>query len=73
MRRLLISMLVAVAAYPAAAVGGGALLFALSAHTHDRRLEAAMTGAFVFGPVTAIVAFLIAYVRTGRRVRNRPG
>ncbi len=73
MRRLLISVLVAVAAYLTAAVGGGALLFALSANTHDRNLEAAMIGAFVLGPVAAIVGFRIAHVQTGRRVRDRPG
>lgn len=39
---------------------GGMLLIPLfSSNTHDRGLEAAMTSAFVIGPITAILAAII--------------
>ncbi|MCG3202886.1 MAG: hypothetical protein NFCOHLIN_02772 [Gammaproteobacteria bacterium] len=67
MRRWLLSLSVALIAYLAGAFGGGALLLQFSPNAHDRSLEAAMTGAFVFGPAAAIAGFLIAYLRAGRR------
>ncbi len=67
MRRWLLGLLAALAAYLAGAFGGGALLLQFSPNTHDRGLEAAMTGAFVFGPAAAIIGFLVAYIRAGRR------
>jgi hypothetical protein len=47
----------AVPAYLVGAVGGGLLLYGVSGNQHDRALEASMTGAFLFGPVAAIVGF----------------
>lgn len=73
MRRWLLSLFVALIAYLAGAFAGGALLLQFSSNTHDRSLEAAMTGAFVSGPAAAIVGFLIAYVRAGRRGPDHPG
>lgn len=73
MRRWLLGLLAALAGYLAGAFGGGALLLALSSNTHDRGLEAAMTGAFVFGPAAAIIGFLVAFLRAGRRRPDRPG
>ncbi|MCC6713659.1 MAG: hypothetical protein IT496_00350 [Gammaproteobacteria bacterium] len=73
MRRWLLSLVVALAAYLAGAFGGGALLLQYSSNTHDRGLEAAMTGAFVFGPVAAIIGFLVAYHRAGRRGPDHRG
>lgn len=67
MRRWLLSLSVALIAYLAGAFGGGAMLLEFSSNAHDRSLEAAMTGAFVFGPAAAIVGFLIAYLRARRR------
>jgi hypothetical protein len=33
---------------------------------HDRAVEAAMTSAFVFGPLGAIAAFIVAFIRGSR-------
>jgi hypothetical protein len=69
MRRLLIGLLWAVPAYVIGALGGGYLVSMLSSNTHDRSIEAAMTGAFVFGPLVAVVAFLVGAVRAKSRSR----
>lgn len=65
MRRVLVAMLWAVPGYLAGAFAGGLLVSVLSSNTHDRSVEAAMTGAFVFGPLCAVVAFAIAIRRAG--------
>ncbi len=49
----------------------GLLVSLLSSNSHDRSLEAAMTGAFVLGPLAAVVAFAVGYVRAGRRQTGR--
>jgi hypothetical protein len=69
MRRLLIGLLWAVPAYVIGALGGGYLVSMLSSNTHDRSIEAAMTGTFVFGPLVAVVAFLVGAVRAKSRSR----
>lgn len=51
--------LVFAAAYLVGAFGGGLLLYDLSSNTHDASVEAAITGAFVFGPIAALVGFVI--------------
>jgi hypothetical protein len=55
------------AGYLIGAFGGGWLVTKLSSNMHDRSTEAAMTGAFVYGPVLALIAFIAGYVR------SRPG
>lgn len=67
MRRFWFGLLWAVAGYIAGAFGGGLLVLLLSSNTHDRAIEAAMTGAFVFGPLVAVAAFAIGFARAGRR------
>jgi heme A synthase len=67
LRRILIGLLWAVPAYLAGAFGGGFLLYLLSPNRHDRSLEAAMTGAFVLGPLAAIVGFVTGAVRAKAR------
>jgi hypothetical protein len=67
MRRASRGLLWAVPGYLAGAFGGGYLTSLLSSNTHDRSVEAAMTGAFVIGPVCAIFAFAIGASRTGAR------
>jgi cytochrome bd-type quinol oxidase subunit 2 len=62
MKIFLLSLLIAVAAYLAAAVGGYFLITKLSANSHDRSMEASMTAAFVLGPIAAIIAFIAAYL-----------
>ncbi|MFO0731288.1 MAG: hypothetical protein U0231_02635 [Nitrospiraceae bacterium] len=43
------------------------LIQLLSSNTHDKSLEAAMTGAFVIGPACALLSGIIALmVRSGR-------
>ena len=49
------------------AVAGYVLIDHLSSNVHDRAMEAAMTSAFVFGPLGAVVVFVIAFVRIGRK------
>ncbi|MFA6244352.1 MAG: hypothetical protein WC655_25640, partial [Candidatus Hydrogenedentales bacterium] len=58
LRRFLLATLVAIPCYLAGAFGGGALLYELSSNTHDRSMEAAMTGAFATGPAAAVIGFL---------------
>ena len=64
LRRTVIGVVCGVAGYAIGAIGGGLLISAASSNTHDPGSEAAMTGAFVTGPlvglITAIVAFLKA-------------
>ena len=66
MRRFLLSVVGAIAGYLLGAVVGYFLIDALSRNTHDRSVEAAMTSAFLTGPICAIVAFVagMSYFRT---------
>jgi hypothetical protein len=66
-------MLVAMVAYLANGFGGAAPPVALLGNTHDGTPEAAMNGALVPGPIAAIIAYLIAHARTGRRLPARAG
>ena len=59
LRRIGIGLLSAVVAYLVGAFGGGYLVSVFSSNQHDRDVEAAMTGAFFFGPLAAIVGFAI--------------
>jgi len=70
-RRVLFGMLWAVPAYFVVAVVGGYLVYLTSTNRYDRAMEAEMTGAFVLGPVAAVVGFLAGAVRgpTARRGR----
>jgi len=58
-RRLLTGVLSAVLAYVVGGFAGGALVYLLSQNRHDRALEAQMTGAFVLGPLAAVIGFLV--------------
>jgi hypothetical protein len=68
LRRIGLSLLAAIAGYLAGAFGGGWLVSTFS-HTSDRTVEAAMTGAFVYGPALACAAFAVAFIVTGRARR----
>ncbi len=49
-------------------VGGGILLVnLLSTNTHDKSVEAAMTGALVIGPVVALLSFIVTLTYLLRR------
>lgn len=54
--KIIIVFLSAVLGYAAGAFGGGFLVSVLSSNSHDKSMEAAMTGAFVVGPIFAIIA-----------------
>ena len=64
-RRIGLSFLAAIGGYLLGAFGGGWLVSVFSTN-QDRSVEAAMTGAFFFGPVVASIAFIVVLVRTGR-------
>ena len=66
MRRALIAGVAAVAGYLAGAFGGGFLVGALTSNRHDAGIEAAMTGAFVLGPMAAAAALVAALMLTRR-------
>jgi len=51
-----LSILALVGGYVLGLVGGMLLVNTFSSNTHDRSVEAAMTSAFVVGPITAILA-----------------
>ena len=63
MRRLGFGVLWAIPAYLVGAFGGGFLVSLLSSNTHDRSVEAAMTGAFVLGPLAGFIGFVVGAVR----------
>ena len=71
-KRIAMGILGGVLGYALAAFGGGYLVSALSSNTHDRSVEAAMTGAFVIGPLAGLIGALIG-TRRGRPARDVGG
>ena len=67
LRRLGFGLLFAVVAYVAAAFASYFLISAFSSNVHDRSVEAAMTSAFIFGPVGALLGFVGGCIFGGRR------
>jgi F0F1-type ATP synthase membrane subunit c/vacuolar-type H+-ATPase subunit K len=70
MRRAGIGLLCALGGYLLGVLVGYVLVHALSGNTHDRSVEAAMTGAFVVGPFSAVIAFVLGVVFGGRKPRT---
>ena len=69
LRALLVGLLVALPCYAGGVLLGIGLVQAFADNGHDRSVEAAMTGAFVFGPVAAVAGFVcgaLVYARRGR-------
>jgi hypothetical protein len=66
MRRAIMAIVFGIGGYLIGAALGYALVSNLSSNTHDRGVEAAMTSAFVIGPLCAIAA-AIAGAALGRR------
>ncbi len=64
LRSLAIGLAWAIAGYLIGAFGGGWLVTKLSSNMHDRTTEAAMTGALIYGPALALVAFIVGFVRS---------
>jgi hypothetical protein len=71
MKRFAIAVLFALVGYLFAAIAGYFLIGMLSSNSHDGSVEAAMTSAFVLGPLGAVVAFVIGFIRGGRSSRIR--
>ncbi len=63
-KRLAMGLLGGLLGYAIAALGGGFFVSLVSSNTHDRSVEAAMTGAFVLGPLGAVVGLLVGVLRT---------
>jgi hypothetical protein len=66
MKRFGLGLLYAIGGYFVAAVAGCFLIGQFSSNTHDRTVEAAMTSVFVFGPLGAVAAFIVGFIRCGR-------
>lgn len=64
MSRAIKVFLSAILGYVLAAIAGYFLVDLLSSNTHDKALEAAMTSAFVFSPLGAIVAAVAGWTRS---------
>ncbi len=64
-KRIAMGFLGGLLGYALGAFGGGYLVSAFSSNTHDRSVEAAMTGAFVLGPLGALVGAAVGF--WGRR------
>jgi hypothetical protein len=71
-RRLLFGGLWGAASYVAGALAGGLLTSVLSSNTHDKSVEAVMTGAFYTGPLAAVLGFVLAAALT-RPAKERGG
>jgi F0F1-type ATP synthase membrane subunit c/vacuolar-type H+-ATPase subunit K len=59
---VLISLLVGVAGYVVGVVLGMLMVNLFSSNTHDKSLEAAMTSFFVYGPLAAVLSFIVTLV-----------
>ena len=56
-KRVAVSFALGLLGYVIGLFGGLGLVLLLSSNEHDRSMEAAMTGAFVVGPLFAVVGF----------------
>lgn len=74
MKRFGMAVLFAVVGYLVAATASYFLVDLFSSNVHDRTVEAAMTSAFVFGPLGAVAAFVVGFIRGGRNAgQNKAG
>jgi hypothetical protein len=69
MKRFGLAILFGICGYFIAAFAGYWLIGWFSSNRYDPSVEAAMTTIFVVGPLGAIVAFIIGFVRMGRGKR----
>jgi len=65
MKRFAIGLLCAVGGYVVAAFAGYFLIDWFSSNVHDRSVEAAMTSVFVFGPLGAVIGFVVGLIFGG--------
>jgi hypothetical protein len=66
-RRFGFGLLFGIVGYIIAAVASYFLILQLSSNMHDRSVEAGMTSAFFFGPIGALIAFVVGVIRGGRQ------
>ena len=64
-------MLSAIGGYLMGLFGGMLLIETFSSNQHDKSVEAAMTGAFVSGPLMAVVAVIVMLVFRSHYSSNR--
>ncbi|HKY70819.1 MAG TPA: hypothetical protein VJL88_02780 [Nitrospira sp.] len=62
-----LGVLAALGGYVVGLFGGMLLVETFASNPHDRSLEAAMTGAFVIGPLMAVVAVIVVLIVRARR------
>ena len=67
MKTFALGVLAALGGYIIGMLGGMFLIEAFSSNRHDRSVEAAMTGAFVVGPLMAVVAVIVLLVIRAQR------
>ncbi len=66
-----LSLLAAIGGYLLGLFGGMLLIETFSSNSHDKSVEAAMTGAFVFGPLVAIVTVILTLLfRSHRSIKG---
>jgi len=65
-KRIAMGFLGGLLGYLLGAFGGGFFVSSLSSNTHDRSVEAAMTGAFVLGPLVAVMGAVAGVWWSGR-------
>jgi hypothetical protein len=64
-----LAVLAAIGGYLVGLFGGMLLIETFSSNQHDKSVEAAMTGAFVSGPLMAVVAVIVLLVFRSRRTQ----
>jgi len=65
-----LALIAAIGGYCAGLFGGMGLIELFSANEHDKSMEAAITGAFVIGPLMAVIAVIVLLVYRVRLVRS---
>ncbi len=66
MKTLGLAVLAAIGGYIIGLFGGMILIETFSSNVHDKSIEAAMTGAFVIGPLMSVAAVIVVMVFRSR-------
>jgi hypothetical protein len=61
-----LAVLAAIGGYLVGLFGGMVLIETFSSNIHDKSIEAAMTGAFVIGPLVAVAAVIVVLIFRSR-------